>query len=161
MLNTLPVLAVSRARSSEIFTFFLWTHYRQMAWGSVLTWIDGPAQILLTCFASSLFCIHPFHPFLSRSSFWRFSLSTRLVTASQRLLFRWKYRRRSSFFAYTPKNGWKNVNSPNGISIVERKFLFEWSEFLRTKTLGNMYSFVSSVMEEQVIHFPCSMHLLI
>ena len=42
-------------------SFFLTTHYRQMARGSVLTWTGCAFQILLTCFASSLF----FHTLVS------------------------------------------------------------------------------------------------
>ena len=108
--------------------FFLRTHYRQMARGSMLTWTGGAVQILLSCFASSLFFIPPFHPFLSSYCFfWRFSARRRLVTASQQLLFRWKYRRRSSFLVSTPQNKSKAANSPKGhlYYIVGRKFLFK------------------------------------
>ena len=38
----------------------------------------------------------------SLSTSCRFSTSRRFVAASQRLIFRWKYRRRSSFFFSTP-----------------------------------------------------------
>ena len=44
MLNTLPIFAVSRARSSEI-CIFSQNHYRQMARVSVLTWTGGAVQI--------------------------------------------------------------------------------------------------------------------
>ena len=107
--------------------FFLRTHYRQMAWGSMLTWTGGAVQILLTCFPSSLFSYPCFTHSCPRSSFWSFSATRRLVTTSQRLLFRWKYRRRSSFLVSTPQNKSKDANSPKGhlYYIVGRKFLFE------------------------------------
>ena len=44
--------------------FFLRTRYRQMVRGSVLTWTGVAVQILLTCFASSLFFHTPVSPIL-------------------------------------------------------------------------------------------------
>ena len=71
VLNTPPVFAVSRARSSEI-CIFSQNHYRQMIRGSMLTWTGGAVQILVTCFASSLSFVPSFHPFLSSYFFLEF-----------------------------------------------------------------------------------------
>lgn len=47
----------------------------------------------------------------SLSTSCRFSTSRRFVAASQRLIFRWKYRRRSSFFFSTPFKSKENQES--------------------------------------------------
>ena len=163
VLNTLPIFAVSRARSSEIFIFFFKTHYRQMARGSMLTWTGGAVQILHTFFPSSLFSYPCFTHSCPRSSFWSFSATRRLVTASQRLLFRWKYRRRSSFFVSTPQINHIMQIHQKGICII----LWGESFCLNNQSFENQnfekYVFICIVYHwragDSISRVPCTSHI--
>ena len=112
----------------------------------------------------SLASLHPFFPYpffthsCSHSSFWSFSATRRLVTASQRLLFRWKYRRRSSFLVSTPQNKSKDENSPKGCLYCGEKVSVWIVRILRTKTLP--YVFICFVCHgragDSISRVPCT-----
>ena len=139
--------------------FFFKTHYRQMVRGfhvNLNWWCCSNSSHSPRFMPFFYTPVSPILVLVVINCFCRFSVRRILVTATQRLLFRWKYPRRSSFFVSSPQNKWKDANSPKGYlyQYCGEKVSVWINRVLRTKTLGNMYSGDSA--GDSISRVPCT-----
>lgn len=108
LLNVLPVMLVKREGSSVTFIFLSSARVRVSCWGVVSFFCGSTVEMRGTFLAASslppssqnefrLLTYSLFSRWYPLKAYWRFSTRSRFVAASQRFIFRWKYRLISSF----------------------------------------------------------------